>query len=223
MSAGTGTVPPRAGDRPAGSARRVVVGRGAHRPARTDARAPGARPDGALPRAPAPQDAFDPHVRYAVPDRRGPARRAAAGGGGPHGWTGEDHHAASWSPSRPRVRFGGGPASPRRAQAWMRRAVRKGRRGSGRRWPGRPGPSSPGGPGRPIGPRPEGPPALAGRGRARRSPGTPAAPAYHFIGDSASGLKPAPTGFRRKLYFGGCPRAGGGGAASARSPHRLAA
>jgi hypothetical protein len=223
MSAGTGTVPPRAGDRPAGSARRVVVGRGAHRPARTDARAQQARPYGALPRAPNPQDAFDPHVRYAVPDHRGPARRAAAGGGGPGGRTGADRHAASWSPSRPRVRFGGGPASLRRAQARRRRAVRKGPRGSGHRWPGRPVPSPPRGPGRPIGPRPEGPPALAGRGRARRSPVTPGAPAYQSIGERPSRLKPATTGFRRKLYFGGCPRAGGGGAASAWSPHRLAA
>jgi hypothetical protein len=73
MSAGTGTVPPRAGDRLVGSARRVVVGRGAHRPARTDARAPGARPNRAMPRAPHPQDAFHPHVRYAVADHRGPA------------------------------------------------------------------------------------------------------------------------------------------------------
>jgi hypothetical protein len=223
MSAGARTVPPRAGDRPVGSARRAVVGRGAHRPARTDARASGARPDGALPRVPHPQDALDPYVRHAVRDHRGSAGRAAVRGGGPEGRTGEDRHSASRGSSRPRMRVGGGPASPRRAQAWIRRALRKGPRGSGHRWPGRPGPSPPGGPGRATGPRPEGPPALAERGRARRSPGTPGAPAYHFIGGSSSGLKPAPTGFRRKLYFGGCPRAGGGGAASARSPHRLAA
>lgn len=223
MSAGAGTVPPREGHRPAGSARPVVVGRGADGPARTDARAARARPDGALPRVPHPQDALDPYVRDAVPCLGGPARRAAARGGGPDGRAGEDRHAPSKGPSRPRMRVGGGPASPRRAQAWMRRAVRKGRRGSGHGWPGRPAPPPPGGPGRPIGPRPEGPPALAGWGRARRSPETPAAPAYQFIGEGPSRLKSAPTGFRRKLYFGGCPRAGGGGAASARSPHRLAA
>jgi hypothetical protein len=211
MSAGTATVPPRAGDRPAGSARRVVVGPGAHGPARTDARAPGARSDGALPRVPHPKDALDPHVRHAVPHHVGPARRPAARGGGPDGRTGEDRHAASRGPSRPRVRVGGGPASPRRAQAWVRRAVRKGPRGSGHRWPGRPVPSPRGGPGRPIGPGPEGPPALAGRIRARRSPGTPTASAYHFIGDSSSGLKPAPTGFRWQLYFGGCPPGPGAG------------
>lgn len=223
MSVGAGTVPPREGHRPAGSARRVLVGRGADGPARTDARAPGARPDGALPRVPHPQDTLDPHVRHAVPGLGGPTRRAAARGGGLDGRTGEDRHASSWGPSRPRVRVGGGPASPRHAEAWIRRAVRKGRRGSRRRWPGRPVPPPPGGPGRPIGPKLEGQPALAGWGRARRSPGTPAAPAYHFIGEGPSRLKQAPTGFPRKLYFGGCPRAGGGGAASARSPHRLAA
>jgi hypothetical protein len=189
MSVGAGTVPPREGHRPAGSAWRVVVGRGADGPARTDARAPGARPDGAMPRVPHPQDTLDPHIRHAVPGLGGPARRAAARGGSPDGRTGEDRHASSWGPSRPRMRVGGRPASPRHAEDWIRRAVRKGRRGSRRRWPGRPVPSPPAEPGRPIGPKPEGPPALAGWARARRSPGTPAAPACHFIGESPSRLK----------------------------------
>jgi hypothetical protein len=223
MSVGRGTVPPRDGHRPARSARRVVAGRGADGPAGTDARAPGARPGGPLPRVPHPQDTLDPHVRHAVPALGGPARLEVPGGGGPDRWPAKDRPAASWCPSCPGMRGGGRPASPGRAQAGVRAEVRKGTRGSGRRRPRTRAPGPPEGPGRPIEPRPEGPRVLAGWGRARRSPGIRAAPAYHFIGDGPARLKPAPAGFRRRLYFGGCPQAGGGGAASARSPHRLAA
>jgi hypothetical protein len=209
MSVGRDSVLRGEGHRSEGSARRVVAGRRADGHARTDAGALRPRPDGARTRVPPSPDPLGPHVRDALSALGGPARRSAPGGGGPDRRTWEDRPATSWGPSRPGVWGGGRLPSRGRAQAW-RVAVTKGRGGSERRRLWSPGPARPEGPGRPSGPRPEGLPVPVALGRARRSPGAPTAPAYHFIGEGRPCLKPSPTGFRGRLYFEGCPRAGGG-------------